>query len=283
MRNVVVGVFDSGVIAQKAVLALRNNGFNSDNIDISENDNRSVETDRSSTEHESGIARFFKNLFGESDEADNYSRLARSGTMVTVYTDSRGEAELASDILDQNGAINANERGLLERDRDVSRSEYQEGIHRRKENVKQKDVASEEERAERESKPSKEASTSIPIVEENLEIGKRAKETQRISIKSRIVEKPVEELLKLRQEHINIQRVPVNRPATEADLKTFKEGTIEASEIEEVPVVKKEARVVEEVKIKKEVGEKGETIRGSVRKQDVDVERKRKDREKNPD
>jgi stress response protein YsnF len=282
MRNVVVGVFESGIKAQEAVLALRNNGFNSDNIDISENDERNVETDRSS-EHESGIKRFFKNLLGETDEADNYSRLARKGTMVTVYTDSRGEAELASDILDQNGAINANERGLLETDKDVSRGESGERVRTRKENLKKEEIDSDEERIRRTSEPSKEFSSSLPIVEENLNVSKKVEETERVSLRSRIIEKPVEELLKLRKEHINIQRVPVNRPATEADLKTFKEGTIEASEIEEVPVVKKEARVVEEVKIKKEIGEKGETIRGSVRKQDVDIERKRKDKEKNPD
>ncbi len=52
----------------------------------------------------------------------------------------------------------------------------------------------------------------------------------------------------------------------------FQEGEINVTEHAEVPVVNKEARVVEEVKINKEVGERQETVRENVRKTEVDVE-----------
>jgi stress response protein YsnF len=42
---------------------------------------------------------------------------------------------------------------------------------------------------------------------------------------------------------------------------------------EEVPVVNKEARVVEEVTLNKEVNEREETVRDTVRNTEVDVEK----------
>ena len=52
----------------------------------------------------------------------------------------------------------------------------------------------------------------------------------------------------------------------------FQEGVIEIKEHKEVPVVSKEARVVEEITINKDVGESSETVKDSVRKMKVDVE-----------
>jgi len=120
---------------------------------------------------------------------------------------------------------------------------------------------------------------SIPVIEENMEIGKREVETNEVRVRSRIFEKPVEENLRLRSEFVHIERTPVNRTATPADLENFKEGVIEMKETEEVPLIKKEAKVVEEVKIKKEAENKEQTIRGSVRRQDVDVERNKKSKQ----
>jgi hypothetical protein len=45
-----------------------------------------------------------------------------------------------------------------------------------------------------------------------------------------VTERPVEETVTLREEHVNVERHAVNRPASEADLNTFKEGTFEVTE-----------------------------------------------------
>ena len=113
---------------------------------------------------------------------------------------------------------------------------------------------------------------SIPIIEENLQVGKREVETGGVRVRSRIVERPVEEHLRLREEHVSIQRNPVNRPLSDADLSNFKEGTIEMTEHAEVPVVNKEARVVEEVTLGKEVTERDEVVSDTVRKTEVDID-----------
>ncbi len=115
-------------------------------------------------------------------------------------------------------------------------------------------------------------STKIPVIEENLQVGKREVFTGGVRLRSRIVERPVEESLRLREENVTIERTPVNRPATSADLANFQGTQIEMTESAEVPVVSKEARVVEEVSLGKEVQERTETISGTVRKTEVDVE-----------
>jgi len=110
------------------------------------------------------------------------------------------------------------------------------------------------------------------VVEENLQVGKRAVETGGVRVKSNVQEVPVQEDVTLRQEHVEVERRPVDRPATAADLNSFKEGTLEVRETQERPVVSKEARVVEEVRVTKNVEQHTETVHDTVRRTDVDVE-----------
>jgi stress response protein YsnF len=93
-----------------------------------------------------------------------------------------------------------------------------------------------------------------------------------VRVHSRIVEKPVEKTIRLREEHVYVERNKVDKPVTDADLNEFKEGTIDVREHAEVPVVTKETNVVEEVSVNKTVGEREETIRDNVRRKEVDVE-----------
>jgi uncharacterized protein (TIGR02271 family) len=114
--------------------------------------------------------------------------------------------------------------------------------------------------------------TSIPVIEEELNVGKKEVERGGIRITSRVVEKPVEKNINLREEHITVERQPVNRAATESDFEQAKDQDIEVREHAEVPVVNKEARVVEEIKLKKDVTEHEETINDTVRKTEVKVD-----------
>ena len=113
---------------------------------------------------------------------------------------------------------------------------------------------------------------SIPIIEEEMQVGKKTVQTGGAYIKSRIVEKPVEETVNLQEERVFVERTPVDRLADTTDFDAFKEGTIELKEHAEVPVVSKEARVVEEITVGKEVTERDETIHDTVRKTEVDIE-----------
>ena len=88
--------------------------------------------------------------------------------------------------------------------------------------------------------------TVIPIVEEELSVGKRQIQRGGARIHTRITERPVSEQVTLREEEVTVNRRPVDRAVSEGDM-AFKEQNFEVTETNEVPVVSKEARVVEEV------------------------------------
>ncbi len=121
--------------------------------------------------------------------------------------------------------------------------------------------------------------TTIPIIAEEIRVGKRQVEGGGVRVNTRVEEVPVQEQVTLRDEEIDVQRRKVDRPVSEADVNTFQEGSFEIRERDEQAVVDKQARVVEEVVIDKDVTERTEQIQDTVRRTDVDVEQVR-DREK---
>jgi stress response protein YsnF len=254
MGHTVIGIFENSSDAYKAVEKLTHSGFSRSDIDISEHDNNDRVTTDATNEEEDGISKFFNNLFGNNDESKKYSEVSRrSSSLVTVHAQSHEEAHRATSILDDNGAIDVDERAAQY----GYNTDYSSDAH----NITQ----------------DRDKSSTIPIIEEEMQVGKREVVTGGARIRSRIVEKPVEETLRLRQEKVNIERNPADRPASEKDMKHFKEGEIDATERAEESVVNKEARVVEEVKINKEVEEREETVRENVRKTEVDIDHQNKD------
>lgn len=256
MEFTVIGVFDNATEAKQAVDQLADAGFTRNNIDLSvqtgEYTTDEFAPDRQATtsgtrtddakEAGSSIGDFFGSLFGsDHDETDKYTRVADRGSVVTVHVQTKDGAEQAADILDENGAVDVNERAT-QNPTGMTGTATTDGAQ------------------------------TVQIIEEHLQVGKRTVETGGVRLRSRIVEKPVEETLRLRRERVSVQRNPVDRLATAADLEAFQEGEITMTEHGEVAVVSKESRVVEEVSIGKEVGERDEVIRDTVRKTDVDVE-----------
>jgi uncharacterized protein (TIGR02271 family) len=110
----------------------------------------------------------------------------------------------------------------------------------------------------------------IPLAEEQLEIGKRTVDRGTTRVRRYVVENPVEQNVTLHGERVTIERRhPVE--ATAASGGAFEERTVEVRETEEVPVVGKTARVVEEVAIRKEATERTETVKDTVRREEVEV------------
>ncbi len=112
----------------------------------------------------------------------------------------------------------------------------------------------------------------VPVVQEELQVGKRRIEQGGVRVHTRVTEKPVEEQVNLRKERVNVERRPVDRPVTSGD-QPFQERVIEATETTEQPVVQKQARVVEEVAINKQVEQQTQKVRDTVRRTDVEVEK----------
>jgi len=117
-----------------------------------------------------------------------------------------------------------------------------------------------------------EGELAIPVVEEELRVGTREVESGGVRVDTRVEETPVEEQVTLREERVHVDRRPVDRPASDADFDRVQEGAVEVRERREEAVVDKQARVVEEVVINRDVEERTETIRDTVRRTDVDVD-----------
>jgi uncharacterized protein (TIGR02271 family) len=110
----------------------------------------------------------------------------------------------------------------------------------------------------------------IPLAEEQLEIGKRTVDRGTTRVRRYVVEKPVEQNVTLHGERVTIERRhPVDATAVSGG--AFEERAVEVRETEEVPVVGKAARVVEEVLIRKEATERTETVKDTVRREEVEV------------
>ncbi len=112
----------------------------------------------------------------------------------------------------------------------------------------------------------------LQVVEERLNVGKRAVSRGKVRLHSYVVESAVSEDVTLRDETVTIDRHAVDRPVAALGADAFQERTIELEEIDEEAVVSKTARVVEEIGIRKDVSDRTETVRDTVRSTKVDVE-----------
>jgi uncharacterized protein (TIGR02271 family) len=111
----------------------------------------------------------------------------------------------------------------------------------------------------------------VERAEEQIRVGKREVGRGTVRVRSYVVETPVEEQVTLQQERVHVERRPVDRPVGTGDA-VFQERVIEATERSEEAVVAKEARVVEEIGLRKEADTRTETVRDTVRRQEVEVE-----------
>jgi uncharacterized protein (TIGR02271 family) len=241
MTKTIVGLFDNQRQAQTVVQELANAGFPQSNIDcVTLNGDMAASNDIASRLMRAGVP---------SEEVRHYSSEVESGKSVLVLKTSDAAVKTAVAVLERNGAKDLDQRG----------GAATAGF-----------AGSETTKLAQRSDGSTE--TTIPVVEEELKVGKREVQGRGFRIYTRVTEQPIEQEVSLRQEHIDVERRPVNRPATEQDLRQFKEGTIEMTEKAEEPVVSKEAKVVEEVVVSKDVSQETRTIHDTVRKSEVDID-----------
>lgn len=281
MTHTLVAAFDTLAEAQAAKSQLLAQNVPQSDIELSSSEpDASTTTSTTSdatavhSDHDNAVlhkvSQFFASLFGaDEDDRQKPHRYAtaypeayrRGATVLTVTAATDVQAELVEEILERNGAIDIDER-VAAWSNEQAGSTHVAGTHLgadRSEVVDRKadDLA---------------GHTSIPVIEENLRVGKRELNTGRVRVVSRITERPVEETVSLHEEHAHIERHPVNRPATAGELNSFKEGSIEIQETAEELVVEKSARVVEEVTVGKQSSDHQETVRDTVRRTDVEVQ-----------
>ena len=263
MQHTIAAVFDKKTQAQQALDDLVASGFSAQDVRLSESESQSEATGQTSTGKNrddesfgSGIKSFFNELFGTSsrDDAELYSEAVLHGNYVlTVNVPDDNLIDRATEVLDRYDPVDIEEQA----------SEWKSGGWAASESMRQN--ADERQASETGSK-------AIPVIQEELKVGKRAVERGGVRVFQRVVETPVQESVELREERVTVERRPVDQPASPADLTAFKEDTFEMRETTEEPVIEKVARVVEEVVVGKQVTQRQEQISDKVRSTSVEVE-----------
>lgn len=120
--------------------------------------------------------------------------------------------------------------------------------------------------------PERQGEKIVPIVEEELVIGKREVDRGHVRVTTRVVEQPVHDQVRLREEHVDVERRPVNKRVDNPD-RLFTDKSVEMTATSEEAVIGKSARVTEELVVRKDVGERVEQVDETVRHTEVDVDR----------
>jgi uncharacterized protein (TIGR02271 family) len=274
MNQTVIGVFDTYNHAEQARQELITRGFSANDVQVqahtadtassmtgsTTSTTSTSSTSSTTTGHDVGfmesVRNFFGDLFGpDQEDTGHYSEAVRRGgavVAVTVSDDSRVDS--AREALASVGAIDIEKRVA------EWRTSGYEGYRSDAQPYTAEEVARERERV-------------IPVVQEELEVGKRQVNLGTVRVVARTVETPVNESVTLREEHAAIERRPVDRPASEADLAAFQDKSIEVRETAEKAVVSKTARVVEEVVVGKTATTDTQQVSDTVRNTVVDVQR----------
>lgn len=213
-------------------------------------------------EHQGGVAGWFKSLFGDNEPEQDirgyHDTLQQGGYLLSVDVDN-SHLDSVETILNRHNPINvtSDDQTTYRNDATATSGMANAAATGRTANP-----------------ASGLANTGdvVPVIQEDLQVGKRSVLRGGVRVISRLVETPVEESIGLREEHVHVNRQAVNRPATEADFAAGRNQAIELEEYAEEAVVGKQARVVEEINVGKEVNERAETVRDTVRHTEVEVE-----------
>jgi uncharacterized protein (TIGR02271 family) len=238
MSKAVVVMFDSRREAEDAAQRLRDQGFERREIDI----RSAAASPRADEAREGESSSWWEWLFGESEDRAYYKEGIERGGAVLTLTTSDERADRARRRLEAQGE-------MVEPEREAATA--QPISHPVQDRRDEKEV--------------------IPVAEERLRVGKRTVPGRRVRVYGRVVERPIEEDVRLREERVHLERRPTDRPVEATD-DAFRERVIELTESAEEVVVAKDARIVEEVVVGREVDERVETVRDSVRRTEVDVD-----------
>lgn len=264
MSRTIVGVFDESAAANKAASELRASGIPDNHVQVKSNGEvRAAGSKAAEPSWTEKIVNFFESMFDdESDKrhAHTYAEAWRRGHDLVVADIENDRVDAAVAIMNRNGAIDIERRAEQWKKTGYSGSYDRSAA-----------PYTAEQRANELGAMKREQTEAIPVVQEEMAIGKQVVQRGGVRIHSYVKERPVEEVVRLREERVNVVRRPVDRPATDADM-TFQERTVNVTAQGEEAVAQKRARVVEEVVVGKDVQQREETVRDTVRRKDVDVE-----------
>ena len=277
MSKTVVGLFSSTAEAQRVKqLVLSSSTINAGDVKVVANH---ADDDYAGTEHaEAGIgakvSNFFKSLTGGDEDAHNHYANGpnQGGALLTVKAED-DEAQGIVVLLRENGARDIENDDV---DTDTGYNDISSGLPGTTSGLTGDTTGTAgtlayDNTAATTTSGTAAGETVIPVVEEDLLVGKREVDRGGVRVYSHVVEEPVSTDVNLRDEVIVVERRPVDRAAAAADF-TPGERSFEVRASGEEAVVGKAARVVEEVLVGKTSTERTEAVSDTVRHTEVDVE-----------
>jgi uncharacterized protein (TIGR02271 family) len=112
----------------------------------------------------------------------------------------------------------------------------------------------------------------IRLAEEQLKVGKEIVDAGTTKVHKFVIERPVEERVSLHEEHAEVLRRAVKDPSYVGDV-DWGDQTVVVTETAERAVVAKVPLVAEEVIVRRAATDHMETIRDTIRKQGIEVQR----------
>jgi uncharacterized protein (TIGR02271 family) len=285
----IVAVFENSRHADQAVRALESAGVPSSAIERHSKEgqprNRTDSSSERSAPQSTGFFFWDMMFAGQTPHEDrtNYEQSVERGEVIVAVTVSEQDAEAVMSVLQDHSPLDVDEQTIQDDSTESAPTEQARAPAGRSETARESrdSERTEEGAAAEEAAPARprraaaeeneeEGEEVIPLAEEELQVGKRTVNRGTTRIRRYVVENPVEQSVSLRDERVILEkRRPVRDDAT-GD--TFTEKTIEVTETSEVPVTEKVARLKEEVVVRREAAERKETVRDTVRSDQIAVE-----------
>jgi uncharacterized protein (TIGR02271 family) len=121
-----------------------------------------------------------------------------------------------------------------------------------------------------------EATQVIPVLQEQVTVGKRVVETGKVRISKTVTEDQTSVSIPLMHEEYDVERVPVNQVVeTPPPALRYEGETAIIPVLREVLVVQKHYEITEEIRITKRKSETTDTQQVNLRKEEVHIERSR--------
>ena len=265
MATTITALFDSRSDAEAAKERLKAARVDADHVHLHDKSSTGYRESGYTSHQDRGFWDSVKNAFAPDEDRHAYEEgVRRGGTLLTADVDD-DRVDEAVRVLEEANSIDIDDRSSQWRS---SGWDYA-GTGAAASTSEPTALAG----VGREGNVSAEREEVIPIVEENLVVGKRDVNRGGVRVRSYVSETPVHEQIRLRNERVNVERRSVDQPLSAADGDAFRERTIDMTATGEEAVVGKNARVVEEVVISKTAEEHVETIDDTVRKTEVEIDR----------
>jgi uncharacterized protein (TIGR02271 family) len=273
MSRTVTALFDSRPEAEEAKTRLQSSRIDADRIRIIDQSSGGSSGNMQEEPGEQGFMASLKDLFMPDDDAHAYGEgIKRGGYLVCAQVD-EDEADEACRVLEQSNSVDFDQRQEQWRSEGWQAHSGGSALGMTGGTGTSTGLGATSQRNESDRTIEEER---IPLVEEELRVGKREVARGGARVRSYVRETPVHEQVNLREEHVSVERRPVNetlgRGELDRDSDLLRDRTIEMTETAEEAVVSKEARVREELVVKKTAEEHVEQIDDTVRRTEVDVE-----------